>query len=56
MIKLYLFLIVDVALEREVEGSLILGDMGDGMPFRPGMFDGAIRWEQTSCDGELSVM
>ena len=33
----------DVAKEREVEGDLTLGDIGDGMPFRPGSFDGAIR-------------
>lgn len=32
----------DVALEREVEGDMLLGDMGAGVPFRPGMFDGAI--------------
>jgi len=33
---------LDVALEREVEGDLLLGDMGLGLPFRPGSFDGAI--------------
>lgn len=33
---------LDVAIEREVAGDLVLADMGDGMPFRPGMFDGAI--------------
>lgn len=33
---------LNVALEREVEGDLILSDMGDGLPFRPGTFDGAI--------------
>ncbi|XP_046892179.1 probable 18S rRNA (guanine-N(7))-methyltransferase [Hypomesus transpacificus] len=33
---------LDVALEREVEGDLLLGDMGEGMPFRPGTFDGCI--------------
>ncbi|XP_063812235.1 probable 18S rRNA (guanine-N(7))-methyltransferase isoform X2 [Pseudophryne corroboree] len=33
---------LDVALEREVEGDLILGDMGQGIPFRPGTFDGCI--------------
>ncbi len=31
-----------MAREREVEGDLIHGDMGDGLPFRPGSFDGAI--------------
>ncbi|XP_048840552.1 probable 18S rRNA (guanine-N(7))-methyltransferase [Brienomyrus brachyistius] len=33
---------LDVALDREVEGDLILADMGHGMPFRPGAFDGCI--------------
>jgi len=28
--------------ERETEGALLLGDMGEGLPFRAGMFDGAI--------------
>ena len=28
--------------ERETEGELLLGDMGEGLPFRAGMFDGAI--------------
>ncbi|KAJ6655786.1 hypothetical protein lerEdw1_004839 [Lerista edwardsae] len=32
----------DVALEREVEGDLMLADMGQGIPFRPGTFDGCI--------------
>lgn len=32
-----------VAEEREVEGDLILADMGYGMCFRPGTFDAAIR-------------
>ena len=32
----------DVAREREVEGDLFLWDMGDGMGFRPGTFDGVI--------------
>lgn len=31
-----------VALEREVGGDLILGDMGQGMPFKAATFDGAI--------------
>ncbi|XP_017789434.1 PREDICTED: probable 18S rRNA (guanine-N(7))-methyltransferase [Habropoda laboriosa] len=31
-----------IALEREVDGDLILGDMGQGMPFKAGIFDGAI--------------
>ncbi|XP_041924075.1 probable 18S rRNA (guanine-N(7))-methyltransferase [Alosa sapidissima] len=33
---------LDVALEREVEGGLVLADMGEGVPFRPGTFDGCI--------------
>lgn len=31
-----------IAREREVEGDLVLGDMGQGMPFKAGTFDGAI--------------
>ena len=33
---------VAVAREREVEGDLFLWDMGDGLGFRPGTFDGVI--------------
>ncbi|CAH2052077.1 unnamed protein product, partial [Iphiclides podalirius] len=33
---------LDVALERETEGDLVLADMGDGLPFKPGSFDGAV--------------
>lgn len=33
---------LDVAREREVEGDLLLGDMGQGLPLRTGCFDGAI--------------
>lgn len=33
---------LDVAVDREVEGGLVLGDMGHGMPFKAGTFDGAI--------------
>ena len=36
-------ILIDVAQEREVEGDLALGDIGYGMPFRAGSFDGAIR-------------
>ena len=32
----------DVARDREVEGDLMLGDLGDGLPFRAGAFDGAV--------------
>lgn len=33
-----------MALEREVEGDLFLQDIGQGFGFRPGSFDGAIRY------------
>lgn len=33
---------LNVALEREAEGDLLLGDMGQGLGFRPGVIDGAI--------------
>ncbi|KAJ4426619.1 18S rRNA (guanine1575-N7)-methyltransferase [Periplaneta americana] len=33
---------LDVAQEREVEGDLLLGDLGHGLPFRAGAFDGAV--------------
>ncbi|XP_062109262.1 18S rRNA (guanine-N(7))-methyltransferase RID2 isoform X2 [Humulus lupulus] len=33
---------LNVALEREVEGDVILGDMGQGLGFRSGVIDGAI--------------
>jgi 18S rRNA (guanine1575-N7)-methyltransferase len=33
---------LNIARDREVEGDLLHGDMGDGLPFRPGSFDGAI--------------
>lgn len=33
---------LNVANEREVEGDLILSDLGQGIPFRAGVFDGAI--------------
>lgn len=38
-----LFFDVDAALDREIEGDLLLGDMGQGLPFKPGSFDGCIR-------------
>lgn len=31
-----------MAKEKEVEGDLVLGDLGQGLPFRAGSFDGAI--------------
>ena len=39
-----LYILTDVAVERETEGDLVLGDMGEGMAFRPGAFDGVIRY------------
>ncbi|XP_059460741.1 18S rRNA (guanine-N(7))-methyltransferase RID2 [Corylus avellana] len=33
---------LNVALEREVEGDLLVGDMGQGLGLRPGVIDGAI--------------
>ena len=33
---------LDVALDREVEGDLCVSDLGQGLPFRTGTFDGAI--------------
>lgn len=33
---------LDVAVEREIEGDLALTDMGQGVPFRAGSFDGAV--------------
>lgn len=33
---------LNIALEREVEGDLLLGDMGQGLGLRPGVVDGAI--------------
>ena len=33
---------LEVAKERDVEGDLVLGDLGNGLPFRAGTFDGAM--------------
>jgi 18S rRNA (guanine1575-N7)-methyltransferase len=32
----------EIAKKRKVEGEMVLGDLGQGLPFRPGAFDGAI--------------
>ncbi len=32
---------LNVAREREVEGDLLLSDLGHGLPLRAGAFDGA---------------
>lgn len=46
-----------VALEREVEGDLLLADAGQGVPFRPGTFDAAISISavQWLCNAESSI-
>ena len=46
-----------VALEREVEGDLMLADAGQGVPFRPGTFDAAISVSalQWLCNAESST-
>ncbi|KAI1006200.1 hypothetical protein K3495_g2024 [Podosphaera aphanis] len=33
---------LDIALQRDVEGDLLLSDIGQGLPFRAGSFDAAI--------------
>ncbi|KAM7200213.1 S-adenosyl-L-methionine-dependent methyltransferase [Naviculisporaceae sp. PSN 640] len=47
---------LDVALQRDVEGDLLLADIGQGIPFRPGSFDGAISISaiQWLCNAETS--
>lgn len=47
---------LDVALQREVEGDLFLADIGQGVPFRPGTFDAAISISaiQWLCNAETS--
>ena len=46
-----------IALEREVEGDLLLGDAGQGLAFRPGTFDAAISISavQWLCNAETSI-
>jgi len=45
LVKLVCYLtFTAVAQEREVEGDLFLCDIGQGLGFRPGIFDGAIRY------------
>jgi 18S rRNA (guanine1575-N7)-methyltransferase len=36
---------IGIAKERQVEGDLFLQDIGQGMGFRPGKFDGCIRYQ-----------
>lgn len=47
---------LDVALQREVDGDLFLADIGQGIPFRPGTFDAAISISavQWLCNAETS--
>ncbi|KAL8943661.1 MAG: hypothetical protein Q9216_000949 [Gyalolechia sp. 2 TL-2023] len=47
---------LDIALQRNVEGDLLLGDIGQGIPFRPGSFDAAISISaiQWLCNAESS--
>jgi 18S rRNA (guanine1575-N7)-methyltransferase len=35
---------LEIAVERDVEGDLFLQDIGQGVGFRPGTFDGCIRF------------
>ena len=34
----------EIAVERETDGDVILSDIGEGVPFRAGAFDGVIRF------------
>ena len=47
---------LDIALQRDVEGDLLLADIGQGVPFRPGSFDAAISISavQWLCNAESS--
>lgn len=47
---------LDVALQRDVEGDLMLADIGQGVPFRAGAFDAAISISaiQWLCNAESS--
>ncbi|KAI1659761.1 S-adenosyl-L-methionine-dependent methyltransferase [Daldinia decipiens] len=47
---------LDVALQRDVEGDLLLADIGQGVPFRAGTFDAAISISaiQWLCNAERS--
>ena len=47
---------LDIALQRDVEGDLFLADIGQGVPFRAGTFDAAISISavQWLCNAESS--
>ncbi|KAL9127009.1 MAG: hypothetical protein Q9217_004044 [Psora testacea] len=49
---------LDIALQRDVEGDLLLSDIGQGVPFRAGTFDAAISISavQWLCNAESSDM
>jgi len=49
--------LLDVAQERDLEGDLVLGDIGQGLPFRPASFDGAISISviQWLCNADKTV-
>ena len=49
---------LDIALQRDVEGDLILSDIGQSVPFRPGSLDAAISISavQWLCNAESSEM
>lgn len=49
---------LDIALQREVEGDLFLSDMGQGLPFRAGAFDAAISISaiQWLCNADTSAV
>ncbi|KAK4704846.1 18S rRNA (guanine1575-N7)-methyltransferase, partial [Phenoliferia sp. Uapishka_3] len=48
---------LEVALERDIEGDLFLADIGQGIPFRAGSFDGAISVSvlQWLCNADASA-
>lgn len=47
---------LDIALQRDVQGDLMLADIGQGVPFRPGSLDAAISISaiQWLCNAESS--
>lgn len=47
---------LDIALQKNVEGDLLLGDIGQGIPFRAGSFDAAVSISaiQWLCNAESS--
>jgi 18S rRNA (guanine1575-N7)-methyltransferase len=44
---------LDKAVEREVDGDVMLHDVGQAIGFRPGSFDGAIRLAESDLFGLL---